>query len=323
MRFILPALAVGLCMCASAPAADQNKECTDAQQTALARWLACHDIKVRKAFDGAEAEQQPASVNFESAEGEADFYSVDLGVRFPRYEMSTKSASHFIYPTVEAHRSTSSDEQINKKSVALRYEFFPQVGDVRAPLLPGVLPPPPSKATTKPWFVTDVEAVRDSQAHKSFISSSALATLRSAGGGWRPGQPIRCVKDGPVCARWQPYIGLEYFNDLPVGPEDVRTFYSGSFSLARLNAEFRPFRTFEHAPFELIGTLEYRDRLSSSSRAPASATSWSIEANYYLDAAATVALGLTYSQGRNPTNNFVEEDKYSLALKFKFTDLPQ
>lgn len=293
--------------------AKEQEECRSDDLTGLARWFACRRIKVRKSFDSEQDEAKPASAAFESGSSD-DYYKIDVGARL---KPDTLGENTLWYPVLEFHRSSQTAEQINKKALALKLEYYPFAGDGSGPGLQV-----PTQASVKPYVLLDGRATRDSVNHQTVGSLEALVSFRSAGPvKFGPGRPHRCGGAALHCFRWRPYLGLEHLNRLAVGPEGNQSDFDGNLGVAKLDLESYPLPGAGYRVLELLVGAEYRNRLSSDIIIPEHSYAWSAELNWYLDKAQSIAIGIDYEDGRSPATNFVSTHRYGLALKFKFTGL--
>lgn len=288
----------------------EDSSCKGDDLVALARWFTCHHIKVRESFESEQAEKKPAVIAFDSGNSEADYYKVDVGVRFRANQLFE---SLLWYPTVELHRSTAEKEPINKKSAALKLEYYPSPGDATG----GGLPRPVRRI--KPFFLLEGKATRDSQAHQTVGSASLLTSFRTSGqfAFPGPGQGVRCGSAKLVCFRYRPYFGIEHFNRLKVGPEGATSDFDGSFAVGKVGVEIYPIPLETFRPLEILMEGQYRNRLNSNDAVKRETYSWSAQLNWYLDEAQSIAIGVDYEDGRSPDNNFVYGHRYGIALKFK------
>jgi hypothetical protein len=236
-------------------------------------------------------------------------------LRFHKWTADNDSLQ--LYPTVELHKSSESNNEIDKKSAALKLEYYFMAADGGGTGL-GI----PQGASIRPYMLLDTKVTRDSQAHETEGSASVLFSLRSVGPvTFGPGRPIRCAtSDHLHCFRWRPYLGLEHYNRFAVGPDDAKSNFTGNVDVTKVEIEFYPVHAERYRMLEFIAGGEYRNRLSSSDAMPRNATLWTGQLNWYLDKAATVALGADFTNGRGPDNNFVHDNRYGLSIKLKFTD---
>lgn len=287
--------------------------CGDGDAIAFVRWLECRQLVVRKSFESDKDAAMPAALAFESGSKEHDYYNVDIALRINKRQLGS---SWIVYPVLEAHRSTQTANKVNNKSGALKLEFSPFKGDIAG----SDLLPVGESTGLRPYFLFDAKALRDSQNSQSVGNFNAQVALKSIGQvRFGPGRPLRC---GSIlhCFRYRPFIGLEHFHNLVVGPEDARTRFSGNLGVVRLSIEAYPFANMSFRTVELLAQGEYRNRLSSHETVPDKAYLWSAQVNLYLDKAQSIAIGFDYEDGRGPDSNFVAANRYGLSLKFKFSE---
>lgn len=292
----------------------ENAACQATETIALDRWLTCQHIKVRESFEDDQSEQRPAVFAFESGNSEKNYYKVDVGVRFRANQLFE---SLLWYPALEVHRSSETQEPINNKSAALKLEYYPFPGDASGPGL--ALP----TRAVKPFFLLDGKATLDSQGHTTTGSTSLLLSFRTSGQFPfpPPGQGVRCGAARLVCFRYHPYLGVEHFNHLRVGPEEDGNRFSGQFAVGKLSIELYPIPLPAFRPLEILARGEYRNRLTSDNSVAREAYSWSAQVNWYLDKGQSIALGLDYEDGRSPDNNFVLAHRYGLSIKLKLNQV--
>jgi|GEM_PF-1444378 len=268
---------------------------------------------VRKAFDGSKDEKEPASINYVDSDSKGTFYSIDVGLKVKGCEKETDKVSWSISPSVEFHRSSEREKNVNKKSFALNGESF--IGPLKHYGADGSpmkdLDQPRAKIAA-PFFLVKTKGTRDSEAHTATASIQALASAFSL----RPGLPGRIT---PAGFRYYPYIGLEYLDQLPVkqGTVVLAHEFSGSFALVRLYAEWYPLRLIHYDRLQIIGTYTYRELLGGKGLDDGNPALFTLGVNLFLNNDETIALGWQLEDGRGPDLGFRDERAVSVTFRVK------
>jgi len=257
-------------------------------------------VVVRQSFVGVNAENLPATVSYVDSTLSGHSYLVDLAVKLNGFQpVSRPDQTLLVSPSVEWHRSDRKGNGINKLSAAGNVEYFVKTG---AGIRDGLI------------FQGQASVTREVVGNQTEEMASLLTTLSHKGG---PGDHLQYLGYG----FYYPYLGFEYFANLPLtqGTTTLAPAVDLAFATGRLYLEIHPFNSKPKGPrrFQLIGTYTYRKRVGGDRDAAQGYGLLELSALYYLDAARRVAIGYTYEDGHNPTNNFLFDRRSSIALKLK------
>jgi len=259
--------------------------------------LADCGIQIRKSFSGTVSEQgSPAALSFADSSLSGKFYSVDLAVKITSLEPTLKKGQLLLFPVAEWHRSTAEKEEKNKISGGLNAEYFLDI----------------------PFFLFKGKVVRDSLKDQTSAQASLLASLFDVNSPYGPGAPIR-AKSGSLYARYYPYIGVEYFDNLPFmrGQEVLAPAVNAWFATGRLSVEWYPLNASTGpGQFQLLGVYTYRQKLSG----PLSDGHYgllNLSAIYYFDPKKRLALGIDFDHGDDPDANFLTIRRTAVSLRLK------
>lgn len=257
-------------------------------------------VFVRQNFVGVKEENLPATVSYVDSTLAGHSYLVDLAVKLKDFQpVSRSDQTLLVSPSVEWHRSDLKGNGTNKLSAAGNLEYFVKtVGGIRDGLI----------------FQGQASVTREVVKNQTEEMASLLATLSHKGG---PGDHLQYLGYG----FYYPYLGFEYFANLPL-TQAMTTLAPAvdlAFATGRLYLELYPFNSKPKGPrrFQLIGTYTYRKRVGGDREAAQGYGLLELSALYYLDTARRVAIGYTYEDGHNPTNNFLFDRRSSIALKLK------
>jgi hypothetical protein len=295
----------------------------DAQTGDLTSNAPWWQFDIRKGFDGASGNDEPASVGLVSPGRESQTYwLLDGGVRlkpqsFHFGEDSGVAHAPLViwYPSFEWHHMSAEplaqQEATNAGGGAINAELW--LGDPDSPQL-------------KVYLLGKGAITRDVLNGTTAKSLSILAGLFQApevgvDGGFRPGSPI--VFDGYRRAQYFPYFGVEYFRQLAItqGAGVVAPLFDGADGVLRIDFETMPFHH-ETIPgnirFVISGQYAYRRLFKAADVLDSRNMQFlNIEAAYYFVTDRKVGLAVSLDNGRAPSVNFVTQRRVAFVLKTK------
>lgn len=268
-------------------------------------WVANANISIRKSFDGSKKDEEKPASFFWGLDHTSDFsYTVfDAGLKISEVELlkNTKSSLLF-FPKLEWHKDGSNKEkEKNSLSGGINMEFFP----IRA-----ASPPLPGGIKLAPFLLGSYEYQRDYIKDLKTTKPKLFLSFYSNSAGL-PGSQIR-FKSGAFFLRYYPYTGIEWYKT--TDSEGKRASYWAS----RIFLEAYPIPSFTKEYFQLTFDYTYRSKLSDNLFGKKDLNWLSVGANFYPDGRGKIGLGLEYSKGDDPSNNFVDTDKISFGLRLKF-----
>ena len=258
-----------------------------ASEAKVIDWL--KNIQIRKAFDGSMAEEKPGNVTFENTDPGEALYNIDLAAKF--IERALHEGVHFSiygYSSIEWHKSTKTDKEVNSLSGKGSIEIFWQgVQSVRL------------------LAIGNAGWKHDYEKNEGSLECSALLSPYFAGGG--PGSNVTLWNDA-LFMRYFPYAGYE-FRGSSIDDQDLKTL------LLRAEVELYPLATEQ---IQVLAQLVYRRKLNHLSEIEKNLWLGSIELNFYFDADAHFGVGFSCQNGRAPEDDFKKIKKSSIAFKLKF-----
>ena len=269
----------------------------EATEKGLLDRLSEKGIEIRKSFEGTVKELGlPASVSYAHSDLSGTFYGVDLGVKLANWQPSVKTGTLLLFPVTEWHRSTAEGEEKNKLSAGLNAEYF----------------------LDTPFFLLASKLARDFEADTTSVQASAMASLYMEDRAYGPGAPIRAPSEA-LLGRYYPYIGVEYFDNLPFkrGQEVLADEVTASFAAFRLYTEAFPFnRSLDEGQLQLQGTYTFRRRFDGD-LVDDNYDLLNVSLVYYFDEGQRLGIGYDYERGESPTSNFLSNEKSSVSLRLK------
>jgi hypothetical protein len=267
-------------------------------------------LSVRKSFVGTNDVNQPAAISFATASGGRTFYNMDIGIKHrgidcmfgdPHSDPLSRPEL-LLSPTVEFHRSSVTTAEVNKLSAGVNSEYYPkkQIGQI------------------SPFIFLKTSVARDAQKHRTSGGASLSVSAKALEGNSGPGQDIR-TPNGLLLGLYYPYIGVDYFHNLPVTTGLVRApAVDATFASARLYIQWYPFNfTNKVSQFQVLVDASLRRRIGGDSSLPQTPGLVVADAIYFFDVKRRFGLGFEFEKGRNPQNNFQELRISSLNLKLK------
>lgn len=254
-------------------------------------------MEIRKSFEGTVKELgAPASASYADSDISGSFYGVDLGIKLANWQPPLKTGTLLLFPVAEWHRSTAEGEEKNKLSAGLNVEYF----------------------LDTPFFIFTSKLGRDFQADTTSVQASVMASLFREESNYGPGAPIR-TPSGSLLGRYYPYIGVEYFDNLPFkrGEEVLASEVTAWFSTGRLYVSWFPFnKTLDEGPLQVHGTYTFRKSIDGDLPED-SYDLLNLSLVYYLDEDQRFGIGYDYDQGEDPAANFLKNKKSSVSLRLK------
>jgi hypothetical protein len=280
---------------------------SEASGQGLTTFLKATEIK--KKFDSGKDEQEPAQIALIAPDGwRSRYVLVDVAGRLKDLVFATTPAEIFIAPVVEYHKQDAEplvkQKAVNQLAASLVTELY---FDPAVPLKPILF----VRGSATRNFIDDVWE----------RSASALLSFYSAKP-WAPGRPITSASDTRL-GRYVPYVGIEYFDALPIksGSDVIAPQFSGAFVTLRIFWQAYPLNRAIKASqirFSLEGDAYLRRAISGSSLLDDEAIgSASISAIYYVSDRQRFGISLTADMGRSPVTNFVKQQRVMLALRVK------
>jgi len=270
---------------------------------ALVCWLQENDFVIRESFSNAAKSSKPAVISFVDPNEGTDHYRVDLALA--RKFGLLENEDFFFFPSLEWHRSTEDDQDFNKLRGALSFEYYVGGGESGN-----------EEKTLKMFTLGQVGAERDLQEDATTgLASVLVAPYKEEG--WSPGNLIRGKHDALI-GRYYPLIGLEYYENLALPDDEGKL--SKAFGVARLQIEWFPFnrsKLLSGAFFQVNLVYTMRYAWSNDELIDRHFDLWEIGADFFLDEARRVAIGVNYESGRNPKNSFDSRTSTVIALKFQ------
>lgn len=271
-------------------------------------------IEVRKSFSGTNQDaSSPAQLTYNKYDSGDDFFNLDVAVKFPECSPidntnNTGNSVKYIFrfsPILEKHKSTYDVSRVDKESVALNSELdfvFPSNINV----------------FTNLNYKLDRDK-KNSKTTRSISFYTSLLIEHDYGFG-----RSTTVIDDYLELTYFPSIGYEKYLKLPIeqkidGVQQViAEAVDEDFWAARLQLEIFPFYT--KLENKLVVNVGYTKRwLSGKSEVIDDETNFTeVAVTYYLDSEGQIGIGLNYSNGENPSRNFLDEEKSSIGINFKF-----
>lgn len=256
-------------------------------------------LQLRRTFDGSKNESKPASISWNADyEGKKHYNIVDAGLKLLSIEPFKKSAgvALLFYPKIEWHRNSISnnDKQKNNLTGGINTEFLWTFGDhwYENPYITGSF-------DYKKDFIKDLKTTQ-TKGYFTFSGSKEGS----------PGAVIR-NKRKVMLFRYYPYTGLEYYRSIGESGQKA------SMWVNRLYFEFYPLSFKDYSYVQLSFDYTYR-RVFSDNLYNQGNMGWLlIGLNFYPTGKANLGLGLDYSQGEDPTSNFVKTKLLALGIKLK------
>lgn len=293
-------------------------------------------IQLRRSFDGAKDESNPATIAYERQTGGERKRLVHAGLKVSAFECRPETASKWrvdteISPFIEYH-AESGGKPMNKLSGGISAELLlPNFGSAKR-LSNDRLN---VRFLTKASFTDDRIADSGSVNYEIFFTTHRLrpslfgSILRHEP---RPDPSLaidpedcrtdpgseKCPMTTSVKLLYLPYIGIEridrgeFKENGVVVAQDV----DATFASARVRLEYWPVPAGESGGWQLYGNWVGRHRISGDTPTK-TATHWQAGVNYYFDSKRRFAFGIDYENGRGMLRNFDRDERVSLSLKMK------
>ncbi len=293
-------------------------------------------IQLRRTFDGAREETNPATIAYEHVAGGETRRMVHAGLKVSAIECQPQSASRWrikteISPFVEYHAETG-DKPMNKLSGGISSELLlPYFGSEARPSEDRIT----IRILPKASFTDDRFADSGSVNYELLLSTHRLrpsllgSILKHEA---RPDPSLaanpedcktepggeKCPLSTSVKLIYLPYVGIERLdrtefkeNGIVVAPD-----VDATFALARIRFEYWPVPAGESGGWQLSSTWTGRHRISGD--AP-EATMSHLQAgvSYFFDSKRRFAMGVDYERGRSHLRNFDRDERVVLSLKMK------
>lgn len=281
-------------------------------------WLASHGVQIRKSFVGSVKEAAaPATLTYENPDGGPSFYSYDLGLKVGQIpwndDFGSGSWSGRVFPSLELHRASGERDPVNKRSFALTLELERGLNrDSEGDLFSRML-----------YVDLKAETSRDSIQQQTSRAVVGRIGYYDAASEWAPGSDILIGQDESMLFVWLPTLLIEDYRRLPikakVGGQSVVIADSVDVSTAavRVNLLFSPLRNLLDSRLAVTANVTYRERLSGDRSVQRDSRLIELSADYYLDEARRLAIGVSYQRGEDPARNFLDEEFSSVGLKLK------
>jgi hypothetical protein len=272
------------------------------------------DMSIRKTFEGSSKDEaKPGNIFYSyDYKEKQDVYNIDLGIKVLEQSLfSNRNVLLNLIPTLEYHVDKRDTFKTNNASVGLNIQYqFWGITDTLTKKGHDVAPYFLLSSNYQGDFVKDEEVLKV----KGYLSVLSPFGLRPSVGTYN--------KSENLYFRYYPYVGYERYNKLT--SEQRRT---SSFGAARLFFELWPGSIKKVTNGD--GAVQYKGyvqlTLDASVRVSIDDKLYSIGNNHWVSAGLNyyflgmdkVGLGVEYSQGYDPTNNFVENKKLTIGIKIK------
>ena len=296
-----------------APSYLQAEEANDNTEdpNAIMEWLK-NNISIRQAFDGTKNENKLAGVTWvhDSSSDDRESYLVDLAVKISELEVLKEGISSLLlYPVLEWHRNSEASEASNKLTGFLKAEYrvFP-LSDNKglSPLVQRQ-----KQFVLSPTILASIGYSDDLEKKEDELKYSFFLSLASNRRGF-PGADF-CSNNGTFRGRYYPYVGFERFEPTVMGMKDGVEFFT-----ARLYFEYWPISSLTRQYLQFVASYTYRNQIGENELVDSTASELSLGLNLYLDGKGNFALGYEYIDGEDPRNGFLDRERSTVLLKFKF-----
>jgi len=262
-------------------------------------WLTDKGVQVQRTFDGSKSESKPAAISWNSDYENKKFFTViDAGIKLAQLEVFPNSTKFILlfYPKVEWHRNTinEGDKKKNNLTGGLNTEFIWSIGEhwYENPYITGSF-------DYKKDFIKDLKTTQA----KAYFSFSGIQE-------GDPGAAVRNSTDA-IVFRYYPYIGIEHYRSI----DKMRQ--KASMWANRLYIELYPLSRNEYKYIQLSVDYTYRKVFSDNLYNQGNLDWLALSLTFYPGGNDKLGLGLDYSQGEDPTSNFVKTKLLALGIKLK------
>jgi len=262
-------------------------------------WLSDNGFQIRRTFDGSKNESKPSGISWNSDYENKKFFNViDAGIKLSQLELFPNSVKVVLlfYPKVEWHRNTITDEDKRKNNLTggLNSEFIWSIGDkwYENPYVTGSF-------DYKKDFVKDLKTTQT----KGYFSFSGSKE-------GEPGAAVRNTTDD-IVFRYYPYTGIEHYRSIG------KTGQKASMWANRLYFELYPLSRYGYKYIQLSADFTYRKVFSDDLYNQGNLDWLVLSFNFYPGGSDKLGLGLDYSQGEDPTSNFIKTKLLALGIKLK------
>lgn len=165
---------------------------------------------------------------------------------------------------------------------------------------------------------------RDSHNDETTQSATFFATYSdgSQDGSYGPNSTIS-LGDQFIKVIYLPLIGIEYHRNLPIEEKvdgekvEIAGAIDEYFAVARLNMGIFLFAGALDDKLKLVVDYSFRSLLGRNDLIDKTNEFLDISLDFYLDEKERFAVGFSYSDGRSPGRNFLDEEKWGLGFKLK------
>lgn len=261
------------------------------------KWLENQGFQIRRTFDGTKSETKPAAIAWNSDYENKKFFTViDAGIKLVDFELLPNSTVGWTaYPKLEWHRNTIDDDAKKKNNLSggLGTEFLYNGG----------------QWYSRPVITGSFDYKKDFVKNLKTIQYTIFATFQ----GKKTGQPGGQAKgkNDELIFRYYPYSGFEQYRSIG------QTGQKASMWANRLYIEFFPISNREYQYLQLTFDYTYRKVFSDNLYNNGNMEWLMLGLNFYPSGKTNLGLGLDYSQGEDPTSNFVKTKLLALGIKLK------
>ncbi|WP_124559049.1 hypothetical protein [Pedobacter sp. KBW01] len=263
----------------------------------ITKWLENEGFQIRRSFDGTKSETKPAAIAWNSDYENEKFYTViDAGIKLIDFELLPNSKIIWIaYPKTEWHRNTIDDVTKTKNNLS---------GGLGTELLYNG-----GHWYSRPVITGSFDYKKDFVKNLKTIQYNIFASLQ----GYNVGEPGGQVKTGDdeLIFRYYPYTGFEQYRSLGESGQKASIWAN------RLYIEFFPISNKAYQYVQLTVDYTYRKVFSDNLYNNGNMKWLMLGLNFFPSGKTNLGLGLDYSQGEDPTSNFVKTKLLALGIKLK------
>lgn len=256
-------------------------------------------VQIRKTFDGAKEEAKPASIAWNNDYENKQLYSItDIGIKVVELPIFTKATNInlIFYPKLEFHENNIPDNDKKKNTLAagINTEFQWRIG---------------SAWYTHPFITGSFDYKDDRIKDIETIQSKGLFSF-SGSKSWEPGGQKKDKTDALIF-RYYPYSGIEYYQTTK------ETGQRAAIWASRLFFELYPLSKYKYQYVQLTFDYSYRSIINDNLYDKGNMDWLAVALNFYPDGNGKLGVGLEYTQGEDPTSNFVKTKMLALGIKLK------
>jgi len=262
-------------------------------------WLSRNGFQVRRSFDGSKEEAKPAAIAWNSDYENKKFYTlIDVGIKLTELEVlpNSEQVALLFYPKAEWHRNTINDDAKKKNNLmgGINTEFFWLIAD---------------HWYTRPLITASFDYKKDFVKDIKTTQTKGYLTFNGSKDG-EPGAPVR-NRTKAVVFKYFPYTGLEHYRNIGTSGQKASMWSN------RLYFELYPLSSYQYQYIQLTFDYTCRKVFNDSLYNQGDMSWFSLGLNFFPGGNEKLGLGLDYSQGEDPSSNFVKTKLLALGIKLK------